>query len=338
MILVRAPLRISFVGGGTDLPDFYRHYPGRVLSTTIDKYVYLVINPTPLIDKVTARYSISETASHPNELQHTRIKTALMDFGIERNLEIGSFASLPAKTGLGSSSSFSTALLKGLYAFQGKRIGKGELAEAACRLEIDLLKEPIGKQDQYASATGGFNIFQFNANGSVSVEPVLIDYLKRSKLEKNTLLFFTGVTRPASSVLSEQKSKISEHIETYKKMSDSVSAFKEKLLAGDIRGMASLLHDGWMLKKKFASNVSNSMIDDLYEAGLAAGAWGGKVLGAGGGGCILFLAHPEVHGAMRIAMRQAAAKNNLSDFKEIPVTFTQSGTDILFNNLHPKII
>ena len=143
MIVARAPMRISFVGGGTDLPDFYRHSPGRVISAAIDKYVYIVLNRTPLVDKVSARYSISETVGHASELQHTRIKAALLDMGIERNIEVASFAPLPSKTGLGSSSSFSVALVKALHAYQGKKIGKGDVAEAASRLEIDLVGEPI---------------------------------------------------------------------------------------------------------------------------------------------------------------------------------------------------
>ena len=189
MIVVRAPLRISFVGGGTDLPDFYFRYPGRVISTTIDKYVYLVINRTPFIDKVSARYSLSETVDRPSELQHTRIREALVDLGIDKNIEIGSFASLPAKTGLGSSSSFSVALMRGLHAHQGRKVSKADIAEAAYRLEIDLLGEPIGKQDQYAAAFGGMNIFQFNPDDSVDVRPVYLDYKMKRAMEDHLLLF-----------------------------------------------------------------------------------------------------------------------------------------------------
>ena len=331
MIIARAPLRISFVGGGTDLPDFYRRYPGRVISTAIDKFVYLVINRTPLIPKVSARYSVSETVDHPKNLQHTRIRAALLDLGIEKGLEIGSFASLPAKTGLGSSSSFSVALMKGLHAYRGKKIDKKEAAEAACRLEIELVKEPIGKQDQYAAAFGGFNIFQFNSDGTVDIEPILLDYKKQTLLEDHMLIFFTGISRTASSVLTEQKSRIDEHFETYKKMADSVFDFKEKLIKGDIKGMAEILHQGWLHKKSLASNVSNNLIDSLYEAGLKTGAWGGKILGAGGGGCIMFLSPIDKKPAIRLAVNEIAKANNLSDFCEIPVKLVQSGCDIIFN-------
>ncbi len=331
MIVVRAPLRISFVGGGTDLPDFYHRYPGRVISTAIDKYVHLVFNRTPLVHKISVRYNVSETVDHPKDLVHTRVKAALLDLGIEKGLEIGSFGTLPAKTGLGSSSSFSVALMKGLYAHLGKKLDKYEAAEAASRLEIQLVGEPIGKQDQYAASFGGLNVFQFNPDESVKVTPVLLDYKKRLDLEGHMILFFTGITRAASSVLTEQKANIDKKFQTLKEMSDSVPRFAARLAVGDFRGCGEMLHEGWMKKKSLASNVSNSTIDDLYEAGMKKGAWGGKVLGAGGGGCVMFLAPFDKKPAIREAVAKIAAANNLEEFQEIPVKFIQSGAEILFN-------
>lgn len=336
MIVVRAPLRISFVGGGTDLPGFYRKSAGSVISTAIDKFVYVVINRTPLIDKISARYSISETVAEPSELQHTRIKAALMDLGINKNIEIASFASLPSKTGLGSSSSFSVALMKGLHAFNGKKLSKGETAEAASRLEIDLVGEPIGKQDQYAASFGGFNVIQFNPDESVNVEPVLLDYKKRLALEDHVVLFFTGITRFASGVLTEQKANIDKKFETLKEMAASVPEFRVKLMAGEFKGLGDMLHQGWLKKKSLASNVSNSSIDDLYNAGISAGAWGGKVLGAGGGGCVMFLAPYDKKPAVREAVVNIAKANNLSGFQEIPVKFVQSGAEVIFNGDHQE--
>src|SRR3989344_1898503 len=217
MILARAPLRISFVGGGTDLPAFYRTYPGRVVSVTIDKYIYVLINPIPLTDEFRVKYAKTEFVKHPKDLEHPSIKAALLDLGITKSaIEIGSFADLPAKTGMGSSSSFSAALLKGLYAHIGKALSAEEAAYAACRLEIDLLQEPIGKQDQYAAAYGGFNLIQFNKDDSVEVMPVFIDYAKRSLLEDHLLLFFTRITRFASEILTVQNSGVGKHFETYK--------------------------------------------------------------------------------------------------------------------------
>tara|TARA_Y100000310_G_scaffold337992_1_gene426458 strand:- start:4609 stop:5616 length:1008 start_codon:yes stop_codon:yes gene_type:complete len=332
MILTRSPLRISFVGGGTDLPAFYRRYPGRVISVTINKYVYSVVHPTPLVDKFTARYSKTESVLHPKDLEHPSINAALLDLGIVNpGIEVGTFADLPAKTGLGSSSSFSAALLKGLNAHLGKKLNAEETARAACRLEIDLLGEPIGKQDQYAAAYGGLNFIQFNEDDTVLVRPIFIDYKKRSSFEEHILLFFTGITRHASDILKVQNKGIDNYYKTYKKMSDSVHEFEKKLLAGDIRGMAEMLHQGWIYKKSLADNISNSTIDSIYEAGLEAGAWGGKILGAGGGGCILFIADPQTHDVIRGSVMKVATQDNLKDFREIPVKFVQSGTDVMFN-------
>lgn len=325
---------MSFVGGGTDLPDFYRKYTGRVISTAIDKYVYVVVNHTPLIDKVSARYSTVETVNHPSELQHTRIKAALLDLGISKNIEIASFATLPAKTGLGSSSSFAVALAKGLHAFLGKKLDAYEAAKYAARLEIELLGEPIGPQDQFASSFGGFNVIQFNSDDSVDVKPVLLDYKKTSALEDSLSLFFTGITRAASSVLTEQKSNIDKKFETLKEMADSVPEFESRLVAGDFKGLGEMLHNGWMKKKSLASNVSSLVIDNLYNAGMGAGAWGGKVLGAGGGGCIMFLSSPDKKAAIKQAVEKIATESNMADFKEIPVKFVKAGAEILYNEGH----
>jgi D-glycero-alpha-D-manno-heptose-7-phosphate kinase len=333
MILVRAPLRISFVGGGTDLPQFYEKHPGRVVSATIDKYVYVLVNPTPLVDKFTIKYQKTEIVDHPGQLEHTRLKAALLDLGLVKSgLEVGSFADLPAKTGLGSSSSFSVALLRGLHAHLGRTLSNRQAAEEASRLEIELVQEPIGKQDQYAAAFGGLNIFQFNADGSVDVDPVLVDYRKRAVLEEHLLLFFTGITRPASSVLSEQRSRVDQHLDTYVAMADSVPEFARRVLEGDVRGMAHMLHEGWIRKRTLASSVSSSVLDGLYETGLGSGAWGGKILGAGGGGCLLFLAPPTSHPAVRRALSDRAAKEGLEGFKEIDVHLVQSGTDLVYRN------
>ena len=325
-------MRISFVGGGTDQPDFYRMSPGRVISATIDKYVYVAINRTPLIKKVSARYSVTEMVDHPSQLKNNRMRAALLDFGIHNNIEVGTFSHLPGGTGLGSSSSFAVALMKGLYAVSGRKIDPLEAAEAACRLEIGLLKEPVGKQDQYAAAFGGFNVFQFNADESVSVEPVLLDYKKRLGLEKHTLVFFTGITRPVAAVLNEQKANIPAKTDTLKAMAESVFECKRRLLDGDFEGLGLMLHEGWLRKKTLASGVSNAIIDELYQTGISRGAWGGKVLGAGGGGCVMFLAPKDKKDEIRKAARVVAAKIGLGDFDEVPVKFVQSGVEILVNS------
>jgi D-glycero-alpha-D-manno-heptose-7-phosphate kinase len=207
-----------------------------------------------------------------------------------------------------------------------------EAAEEAARLEIGLVKEPIGKQDQYAAAFGGFNVFQFNPDESVDVTPVHLDYQKRHEFEKHLFVFFTGIRRLASSVLTEQSAQTHKNMETLQKMADSVFEFKEKLCAGDFQSLGRMLHEGWLRKKTLASNLSNGIIDEYYAAGIEHGAWGGKVLGAGGGGSMLFFAPPEAKPAIRIAVQAVAAKHNLSDFNEIPVTLVQSGVEIVMNN------
>lgn len=331
MIITRAPLRISFVGGGTDIEEFYRQYTGRVISVTIDKFVYIVANPGTFSDKITVKYSETESVLNLEDLKHDRFKEAMSQAGVGPGIEIASFADLPYKTGLGSSSSFTVALVKALYSMQGKKISKEDVADKACKIEIDSLGEPIGKQDQYAAAFGGFNVIEFKTDGTIEVEPVFIDYLFKSKLEEHMMLFYTGMTREASSVLGEQKQKIKDNLETYKKMSDSVLVFKDKVLNSDIVGMAEMLDEAWMRKKTLASTVTNSQTDELYDVAKSNGALGGKILGAGGGGCLLFFVPPESRSKVRQALEKKAKELNLSDFKDIHFGFTQGGVDVLFN-------
>jgi D-glycero-alpha-D-manno-heptose-7-phosphate kinase len=325
-------MRISFVGGGTDLPDFYRRYPGRVISTCIDKFIFIAINHAPFTNHVAARYSVSEEVEHPSELKHSRIREALLDLGIHSHIEIASFAPIPARTGLGSSSSFSVALLKGLHAYTGKRLDKRGVAEAACRLEIDLVKEPIGKQDQYAAAFGGFNVLQFNADGSVDVEPLLLDYKKRLQMEAHLILFFLGTTRDASSVLAEQKANTERNFEVFKRMSDSVPAFKDALLRADFKRAGEMLLEGWTMKKQLVSSISNPGIDRMHEVAMGHGAWGGKILGAGGGGCLMMLTPLERRAGVVEALKKAAMAEGLEGAGEIPVSFVQTGGEVLFHS------
>lgn len=332
MIVTRAPLRMSFVGGGTDIPAFYKKYPGRVISTTIDKYIYIVLNEKTFNGDYIIKYSQTEHVKNPKEFVHTRFREALQIVRADEGLEIASFADLTANTGLGSSSSFSVALMKALYTGKGVKIGREEIAQAACDLEINILGEPIGKQDQYAAAYGGLNMITFNVDDTVSVEPLYIDYLTRSKIEEHMLLFFTGMTRSASAVLNEQISKIDENFETYKKMSDSVLLFRDVLMSGDVRGMADMLHAGWLQKKSLSKNITNTETDALYDIAIAGGAWGGKILGAGGGGCLLFIVPPEKHISVRNALNAKSAELGLTGFSDIHFSMSQSGVDVLFNS------
>ncbi len=332
MIVVRAPLRISFVGGGTDLAAFYTKSPGRVLSAAINKYVYVTVVRTPF-KQITVRYSVGEIVTDPRDLKHDRIREALLDANITEGIEISTFSHLPGQTGLGSSSAFSVALVKALVTLAGNPASPQVCAEGACWLEIDRIGEPIGKQDQYASAFGGINIFEFRPDHSVAVEPVPLDFKKRLDFERHLLLFFTGVTRKASSVLTEQRKNTLEpkHFETLQAMAASVEPFEKALLAGDYQKLGELLHEGWQRKRSLASGVSNTTLDALYEAAQAEGAWGGKVLGAGGGGCLLFVASPEHHSRITQALEKAARAHGLHEASRIPFSFVHSGVELVVN-------
>lgn len=332
MIIVRAPLRISFVGGGSDLADFYHNFPGQVISATIDKYVYVVINPAPLLKGITARYSKIENVNKVTALKNDRIRESMVYLGVNDNMEIGTFSDLPVGTGMGGSSSFTVALIKGLSTYLGKRFDKIDIAKAACKVEIDMLKEPIGKQDQYASTFGGFNVFQFNPNETVDIDPLLLDYKKRIDLENHITVFFTGITREASAILSQQKANIGKNTETLKSMVDLVDSFKKNLMKGEFEALGALLHKNWLKKKALAAKVSNSAIDELYNCGIKMGAWGGKVLGAGGGGCILFLSPIGKKEGIRQEINKRAKQLKLSGIKEVPIKFIQSGVEIILNS------
>lgn len=332
MIIVKAPLRISFVGGGTDLPDFYKKYPGKVISATINKYVYIVINPAPLLKNIIARYSIIEKVKHPKELKNDRIREVMLNLKIKDYMEIGIFSDLQVGTGLGASSAFTVDLIKGLSVYAGKKLEKEEIATRACEIEINVLKEPIGKQDQYATTYGGFNIFKFNQDETVDIDPILLGYKRLIDLEGRMLVFFTGLTRQASSVLNEQKDNIAGKMETLKSMTQQVDIFKKKLLKGDFETLGGLLHENWLKKKTLASRISNPIINELYKTGIKSGAWGGKVLGAGGGGCILFLAPIIKRKEIRESIARKAKRLKLFDFQEVPVKFVQSGIEVISNS------
>jgi D-glycero-alpha-D-manno-heptose-7-phosphate kinase len=332
MIITRAPLRISFLGGGTDIKEFYSKYPGRVISSSIDKFVYVVTNPNTFSNKFVLKYSETENVEKLEDIKHDRFRSALLKANIKYGVEIASFADLPSKTGLGSSSSFSVALSKALNAENGLKLSKSKAAEEACDLEIEILKEPIGKQDQYAASYGGLNVITFNTDGTVLVDPIYLDYTLKSSLESHLMLFFIGITRSAGDVLADQKKKIDDNFEIYKKMSDSVLEFRDKLVSGDFKGMGDMLHEGWMRKRGLGSSVTNSTIDSLYDESIKLGSWGGKLLGAGGGGCLLLMVPPEKQKVFQFELEKSAKSMGLSGFKRINFSLSSSGADVLFNS------
>lgn len=324
MIIARTPFRVSFCGGGSDLPEFYERYGGCVLSTTIKKYMYLILHNYFYSNQIVLKYSQIETVTDYSEIKHRIFKQCLMDFNI-KGVEITSSADIPAGTGLGSSSAFTVALLHLLSTYKYEEISKYDLAQKACTIEIEKLGEKIGKQDQFASAFGGLNFYEFLPNGIVNVEPVTMDKDSYRKLEKNILLFYLGGTHSASEILKEQSQniKIPQKAVIQKKMCNLTRILKEELQKNNLDAMGKLLHENWILKKTLASGISNTFIDDVYKKAISAGALGGKVLGAGGAGFMLLYVPEE---------KQDAVKNSLGNFKELDFQMECSGSRIIYND------
>ncbi len=299
MIITRTPFRVSFVGGGSDLRDFYsKNGYGAVVSSAITRYMYIVIHPY-FHDKIRLKYSKTEDVENIDEIQHPIFRECLKKVQIERGIEIASFADVPAGTGLGSSSSFTVGLLNALYAYRGKIVSKEKLAKEACEIEIDILGEPIGKQDQYAAAYGNINYIKFNKDETVDVSPILLSELIKKKLEGGLCLYYIGGERRSGDILNEQKKTISleDKFQNLKKMVSLTDELRESLYEEKINAVGGILHKGWLYKKELTSGISNTGIDDLYERSIKYGATGGKLLGAGGTGFLLI--YSEDHDILR---------------------------------------
>lgn len=326
MIISRAPFRVSFCGGGSDIPSFYEKYGGCVLSTTIRKYVYLTINKAFNRDTITLKYSQTEVVNDPDQIKHRIFRQVLKDFGT-KGIEITSMADIPAGTGLGSSSSFTVALLKLLYAYNERFVSNYKIAKEACEVEIYRLGNPIGKQDQFAAAHGGLRYYEFRPDGFVNVEPIVMRRESFRKLENSILMFYTGALHDANKILSEQsKGLASENskINATIRLCEMTRDLKKSFEHNDIDALGDTLAQSWEIKKSLASGISSSLIDSCYERGIKAGASGGKLLGAGGGGFLLFYV-PEEQDKKNV--REA-----LSDLIELPVELDNSGASIIFTN------
>ena len=290
MIITKTPFRVSFCGGGSDIPDFYRENGGCVLSTTINRYMYLTIHPYFDEKKTALRYSQIEIVDDIQNIKHSIFHQVLNDMGVS-GVEISSTADIPSGTGLGSSSAFTVGLLHTLHCFQGKFVSKEKIAAEACAVEIEKLGNPLGKQDQYAAACGGLNFIEFNKDDSVTVSPLILKPGLKAELQNNLVMFYTGITHNANVILAEQKKNIVSREDKTKNLITMCSLarnMKTALEAGDLSNFGKILNEGWIRKRELASGVSNSRIDELYEAAMANGASGGKLLGAGGGGFLLF--------------------------------------------------
>ncbi|MCB0164428.1 MAG: GHMP kinase [Anaerolineae bacterium] len=324
MIITRTPLRISFAGGGSDLPAFYEQERGAVVSTAIDKYIYITVNPK-FDHKIRASYSITEIVDSVDELQHELIREAMYLLNLREGIEITSISDIPSQgTGLGSSSSYTVGLLNALYAHKGHMAGAERLASEACHIEIDRCRKPIGKQDQYIAAYGGLQSIHFNPDGSVYTDPVICSPATRKKLQSRLLLLYTGLTRSADTILSEQTQQTRSSEEKRASLRYMVSLADqlcEALGRDELDAFGEILHAGWLEKRKLVSNISNDKIDDWYERARAAGAIGGKLLGAGGGGFLLFYADPAFHADICRA---------LPELQRVHFSFCPQGSKVIY--------
>ena len=320
MIITRTPFRVSFAGGGSDLKEFYsKNGYGAVVSAAINKYMYIVIHPY-FHDKIRLKYSKTEDVETVDEIQHPIVRECMRKAALERGVEIASFADVPAGTGLRSSSAFTVGLLNALYAYKGKVVSKERLAAEACEIEIDILKEPIGKQDQYAVAYGNINYIKFNKNKTVDVSPILLTEPARKKLEDRLCLYYIGGKRKAGNILNEQKRNMlnEEKIQNLRKMVTLADELRDVLNKENADPLGALLHKGWLYKKELAGGISNEGIDGLYNKALEHGATGGKLLGAGGAGFLLFYSN-----------NHESLKKHLG-CKVLPFSIDREGAKIIF--------
>lgn len=326
MIISRTPLRMSFVGGGSDLPSFYRKHGGAVISTAIDKYVYININ-RKFDGGIRLAYSKTEEVDAVSKIEHRLVKAAFECLQLGGGVEITTIADIPSRgTGLGSSSSFTVGLLNALHAFLGRHISSQELGRLSCEIEIDRCCEPIGKQDQYAAAYGGMNLIEFREDESVIVTPVIITPETRIALERGIIVFYTGMTRSASGILKQQNDDIQSSEEKRSALLRMVSLaheLRDELQRGNTDSFGEILDANWQLKKSLSNGVSTSEIDDWYSSARAAGALGGKLLGAGSGGFLMFYAPVSKH---------AAIEQALGALRRVKFGFEPLGSRIIFYN------
>jgi D-glycero-alpha-D-manno-heptose-7-phosphate kinase len=322
VIITQTPLRISFAGGGTDFRGFYQKEYGAVVSTAIDKYIYVIVKER-FDDLIRIGYTRTEMVESVDQIQHELVREAMRMVGIEKGVEISTMADIPSEgSGLGSSSTVTVGLLNALYAYKGESVTAETLARQACEIEINILGKPIGKQDQYIAAYGGLRHFRFYPNEEVEVNSIDLDEGARQRLCESLLLFWTGVTRNASDVLSEQKSNIANKMHLLIEMRDQADELARLLKVGAIASLGQTLREGWLRKRQLASGITNSRIDELFDLAMSAGAIGGKVTGAGGGGFFLVCVPPE---------NRAAVRKKLGHLRELPISLSRDGSKVIFN-------
>jgi D-glycero-alpha-D-manno-heptose-7-phosphate kinase len=324
MIIVKSPLRISFVGGGSDLKSFYVLEPGAVVSTTIDKYIYITVNRlTRYFDySILLKYSQTEKINDVKDISHPLIREAMNLTGVTGGIEITSMADIPSGTGVGSSSSFTVGLLQALYAFKGKWVSPSRLAEEACHIEIDLVGEPIGKQDQYIAAFGDLRYITFNKDETVFVTHAICSPKTKEILQNNLLIFYTGSRRQANTILKEQNKTSQKRIASLSKMKNLCIDFLEVLSQGKQLGrFGEILHENWVLKQSLVESITNSQINEYYDLAMKAGALGGKLLGAGQSGFLLFYVEPQ---------NQSQVRDSLNFLTEMPIRFEPESSKVIY--------
>lgn len=324
MIISQTPLRISLCGGGTDFKDYYSENEGFVVSAAIDKYVFVIIKER-FDDLIYVDYSKKEIVNSVDEIQHELVREAAKKTGLQRGFEVSMLADIPSEgSGLGSSSSLIVGLLNAFYNYQGKQVTAEQLAREACEIEIDILKKPIGKQDQYIAAYGGLSSFKFKKDDTVEVNSINLNNGLSRKLGSNLLLFFTNVTRKSSSILTEQKSKIKDNKEFHNRIKELAIDASDYLNKGKIDKVGDILKENWELKKKLSSNITNEIIEKMYNIAIENGASGGKIAGAGGGGFLLCYCKRN---------NQEKLREALSEYREMPFLLERHGSKIIFNYL-----
>lgn len=322
MIIVQTPLRVSLFGGGTDFPSYYLTEGGCVLSTAIDKYIFVTIKER-FDRKLRVGYTKTEMVDCVDEVHHELIREALRKTGITAGVEITTMGDIPSEgSGLGSSATVTVGALHAMYSMLGELIEAERLAREACEIEIDILGKPSGVQDQFIAAYGGFRFMEFTTSGTVETQRIPLSVELRKKLNENTMLFFTGVTRRSDTVLTEQKQNIHDKLSILKEMKHITYIAREEMVSGNIDAIGDLLHESWMLKRQLASQISNNMLDEIYCVARKAGAIGGKISGAGGGGFLLLYCPHEYQDAVRAS---------LVGLQELPFKLEPDGSKVIFN-------
>jgi D-glycero-alpha-D-manno-heptose-7-phosphate kinase len=321
VIIVQTPLRISFFGGGTDFPDYFLSEGGCVLSSAINKYIFVTIKER-FDDYLRIGYTRTEIVENIDEISHEIIREALRKTGVRKGVEIVTMGDIPAGSGLGSSSTVTVGALHAMHAYQNTLVSMDQLAEEACDIEVNILGKPIGFQDQYIASFGGMRFIEFQQSGRVITEMVNLDPEIQKKLSERLLLYFSGITRKSESILTNQRDNISKRLPVLRKLKEMAYQARESLCAGMIDDLGHLLHESWQLKKQLAEGITNGVLEDCYQAAVDAGAYGGKVTGAGGGGFLMLYCPLERRESVRAA---------LSNLRELPFKLEPDGSKVVFN-------